>query len=280
MKKAFTLVELLVVIGIIAILAGVLLTTFSGKSETSKAAQCLSNLKALANAALSYRAEKSGFPGAKSSQSGTQKVTGNQVEFSWNDIPGWISWDSRNFSKSSKQEYSQISMFTTDEEAGLFAITNGAVWRYMSGNRSAYVCPTHLKSLKKGKVWWSYVMNGRLASSFKENRAERTLLFAEIPFQGAGETFPRGSAASDETDCRLDAPDKDGDDGDEHIGGNHKTANQWFAHVAFADGHVEKLRVGKDGKTMSDGDLKKLTGWLCAGVDVGFNGEKYEKLDD
>ena len=279
MKKAFTLVELLVVIGIIAIVAGVLLTTFSGTSETAKAAQCLSNLKALANAALSYRAEYNVFPGAKSGQNATPKVTGNQVEFSYRDMPGWISWDSRNFSTTSKQEYPQISMFTSDEDAGWFAITNGAVWRYMSGNRSAYVCPTHKQKVKRGNLWWSYVMNGRLAGSFKENRAERTLLFGEIPFQGAGNTFPAGTAASKETDCRLDAPKADGTDGEEHLGGNHKTANQWFAHVAFADGHVEKLRVGKDGKTLSDSDLKDLTGWLCAGIDISYNGEKYEKLD-
>ena len=46
MKKAFSLVELLVVVAIIAILAGVLVSSFSGGTESARAARCLSNLPA------------------------------------------------------------------------------------------------------------------------------------------------------------------------------------------------------------------------------------------
>ena len=50
-RAAFTLIELLVVIGIIAVLAGVMAVAFGGATETARAAQCLSNMKSLAQAA-------------------------------------------------------------------------------------------------------------------------------------------------------------------------------------------------------------------------------------
>ena len=47
-RSGFTLVELLVVVAIIGILAGVLLASFSGGTEAARAAKCLSNMRNLA----------------------------------------------------------------------------------------------------------------------------------------------------------------------------------------------------------------------------------------
>lgn len=52
--KAFTLVEILVVIGIIALLIGILVPTISKAREAGRTAACLSNLRQLTAAAYSY----------------------------------------------------------------------------------------------------------------------------------------------------------------------------------------------------------------------------------
>src|SRR5688572_26098637 len=59
-KRAFTLVELLVVIGIIAILIGILLPTLNRAREAANRAQCLSNLRQLTTAWIMYAQENKG----------------------------------------------------------------------------------------------------------------------------------------------------------------------------------------------------------------------------
>ena len=63
----FTLIELLIVISIIAILAGLLLPVLSLARETAKSVSCLSNLKQLGNGIASYASDNQDFIGAQRS---------------------------------------------------------------------------------------------------------------------------------------------------------------------------------------------------------------------
>ena len=72
-RRAFTLVELLVVIGIIAILLGILLPVFSRAMESSRQTQCMSNCRQLTFALILYAKDnRDSFP--FSAQTGDQQV--------------------------------------------------------------------------------------------------------------------------------------------------------------------------------------------------------------
>ena len=59
-EQAFTLIELLIVMAILTILAGILFTVFAGAKEKARQTHCMNNLKQLGAAILLYKADYDG----------------------------------------------------------------------------------------------------------------------------------------------------------------------------------------------------------------------------
>ena len=321
MRKAFTLIELIVVIGIIGILAGVMMVSFSGGTDTARAAKCLANMRTLAQGAISYAAQYGRYPYA-----GSHAAIGvaGDGKTKYVEHIGWISWLSMNDEYNTHRNADRyatsfhalpnISACCADEDRATFAITNGAMWKCVSENKETYVCPMHaiLAQRKNVTARFSYAMSayfgydwtqGSKAAtsdgsgyiSMNSTRLDRKLLFAELPFAVAGASdgandVDEGTAyaTSDDnllTDCTLQY--KASVNGKsyntkwsgtaEAMAFNHKSGKRYCAHVAFADGHVEKLIMPKSGSGLNSAQLTAL---LCGGVDVSFDGSVYSLVTD
>lgn len=313
-RKGFTLVELLIVIGIIAVLSSVLMATFGGATESARAAKCISNLRSLANAASAYAMEGNReyhyptgggyFPLAGSVETRAGSAYGD----SYGEFVGWISWLSseEQYGKDSKGTTSHKSIEipicsgTGDPKKDRFMLTHGSLWKAVGKTSDVYVCPTHRKKREaahKSPPIFSYQMNAyfgydktmgagdsglpyEVESSLGKksgglSRADRTLLFAELNEDGGEDAYSMDSVLNYQATVNGKQYGKDWKNKAETIGFIHPGKHgKKFAHVVFADGHTEKLANGTKGLT-----YEQLTALLCEGEDVAFTGDGYQSID-
>jgi prepilin-type N-terminal cleavage/methylation domain-containing protein/prepilin-type processing-associated H-X9-DG protein len=294
-KSAFTLLELLVVIAIIGILATVMLGFFSGTTETTRATECMNNLRALAQAANSYAMQDLEQP-----HTGAYPAAGSFLYYTYGmggvGIAKRHGWIARQLGE--KQVGAQIVFSDEDNfknknaQDGLrYALTQGRLWSHVNGSRKLYQCPVHAAACyKKNKrhPGWSYVMNAQFgwAHDGKDplrawngkchgftSAPDRVLLFAEIQGVDAPEYNLQANLneKGDKGDSVLQYDDK------EVIGFNHKQKiGHWAGHVAFVDGHVQKLLVPEKGSI----NLEKLTQKLCNGHELSYRSGVYTDLQE
>lgn len=306
MKKAFTLIELLIVIGILAVLIGTLVAALSGGTEAARAARCLSNLKNLANACNAYAMATDCYPLAGSVEIRSidrDESSAGEIKQRYVEAPGWLSWDSRGAYEGKTTSHVAsggwfTSAYNQEFDIRQHALTNGALWRYVSENADVFVCPVHRRSMGSQNPLWSYVMNERFGYDSSQGsqaklynphvgygrlpRPDRVLMFSELQFLDNDRVeVSTDRGAGIRNDCTLQYKR------DEIVGFNHPNGKRGlFAHVVFADGHTEKLVVPASPSGMKwsiavgKSELEELTEWLCTGEDVFFNGARYEKRTD
>ena len=298
-RQGFTLIEMLVVIGIIAILMGVLLASMSGSVEKARMVKCASNIHNLAFATLNYAyGYGSCMPCAQPIAHLTSDPNGGAA---YDPAGSWLS----NLDQGMKWPSSSPTMaptcsFAADQERDrIHALTNGVIWHSLGGNRTTYVCPAFAEACaNKGVLHpaFSYQMNAYFGymvypgyfkagtpyvSIQRVKRPERLLLFAEIPgclsARGTGNVQGGDGSAGGNGVAPLPpenltggngTPECDGclhsmaHDGTESIGFNHRRGKKIIGHVAFCDGHVEMVEAPMNGQ------YRELTGWLCSGLDI------------
>ncbi len=135
-RLAFTLIEMLVVVAIIAILAAMLIPAISRAKEGGRAVRCASNLRQLQIATMNYATDRGGLPPAFSTWQQGYNDDGSSY---WVHSAGWVAWwDYTDGQTNSSQPAGSYAWSGTN---GAASISNGCLFPYLK-EKDVYLCPT------------------------------------------------------------------------------------------------------------------------------------------
>ena len=229
-NRGFTLVELLVVIGIIALLAGLVLSATSSVRKAAVSAACLSNLRQMAVAATDYAMRHHGsYPPAR-----------------WGEPAGVREWD---FAKQ-----------------GSKVVGPGLLWAPQPVT-AAQQCPAFDgKAQSHGDPFTGYNYNtsyigrgtGELIASparvAQVKRPSRTLLFGDGQWALGANKYMRSPLRSPSED-----PVTYADGSGARAGGTQGFRHRGSTNAAFCDGHAESIRERTDA---GNGNVAPGTGFV------------------
>jgi prepilin-type processing-associated H-X9-DG protein/prepilin-type N-terminal cleavage/methylation domain-containing protein len=244
-RRAFTLVELLVVIGILAVLIALLLPSLSSSREHARSLRCLANLREMVTAAHAYANTYRGYypPALAASTNGTTAYAD--------------SWD-----------YTIVTDMTTFKQTA----EPGLLWRSGRTDMRIHQCPSFegsamavLNEHTGYNYNTSHIGRGLYAAGTKFDppakvsdvrRPEHTALFGDGEFGNGG----AGGAIGANKYMRSPAPSEfPSDAGVPRHAGTQGYRHRKRTNIAFADGHAESLR---DRFTAGNTSVAEGTGFI------------------
>lgn len=245
MKRAFTLLEVLVVVAIIAVLAALLLPVVAQALEHGRATECLSNLRALAAANFAYVAEHDG-----------QFVPAQ-------DAANLVRWHG-----------------TRTSGTQTFDPTKGPLAPYLGGEGRVKICPTlaHVltgsKSFETGAGGYGYnaaYIGGIPGDPFTAERSGRvehpatTVMFTDT-------AFPRSTGLQEYPFSEPWVSEYEPGQYGGPLNASVHFRHLGRANVAWCDGHAtSELPTQLDGKNGYGGDATKYgIGWFGPSAQNGY----------